>query len=135
MKKRMMLTMIAFLIFPLSAAAQGFYQQPAQQYGAGYWQGASPYAAYQQYNPYQQYGYGMMPQQQQAQPITTYHYQPQGAYQETEVWVPVVRYEKRKAYQPVGVVMPGQMPVIQQYNAFPTGTPQPAPGQQFHMPQ
>lgn len=95
------------------------YSPPPQQqgyYGGGHYpQAQSPY-----------YGaYGQAPQQRPmppgGQPMTTYSYTPQGGYEETEIWVPVIRYEKRKAYKPVEAVMPGQMPNVQMYQGYPTG--------------
>lgn len=73
-----------------------------------------PYAAPQPYappypvTPYPAYPYPVVPQP----PIATYSYTPQPAYEEVEVYVPVITYEKRKAFRPVGVVIPGQLPTI-----------------------
>ncbi|WP_027390098.1 hypothetical protein [Chrysiogenes arsenatis] len=74
---------------------------PAPQYS--YPQASSMYYGGQQAGYYQQ------------PPVATYSYTPQPAYEETEVYVPVIRYEKRKAFKPVGAVMPGQLPTIQSH--------------------
>ncbi|MBB5020933.1 hypothetical protein [Desulfurispira natronophila] len=120
---------LCLLAFPISAMAQWGHQgQYTQSYGmqphSGYMQ---HYGGYGMQGQFHGYGYQMPQQQQfhqQPQNITTYSYQPQTGYHEVEVYMPVVRYEKRKMYKPVEVIQPGQLPVIQQYQAFPSGTPQ-----------